>query len=39
MSGAKFTDEFKRGVVAKVEDRRNSMREVVERLGVSIRSI
>ena len=35
MSGAKFTDEFKRDAVAQVEDRGYSVREVAERLGVS----
>ena len=35
MSGAKFTDEFKRDAVAQVEDRGYPVREVAERLGVS----
>ena len=34
MSGAKFTDEFKRDAVAQVEDRGYPVREVAERLGV-----
>ena len=34
MSGAKFTDEFKRDAVAQVEDRGYPLREVAERLGV-----
>jgi hypothetical protein len=34
MSGAKFTDEFKRDAVAQVEDRDYPAREVAERLGV-----
>jgi transposase len=33
MSGAKFTDEFKRDAVAQVEDRGYPVREVAERLG------
>ena len=39
MSGAKFTDEFKRDAVAQVEDRSYPVREVAERLGVSTKSI
>ena len=39
MSGAKFTDEFKRGAVAQVEDRGYPVREVAERLGASTKSI
>ena len=39
MSGAKFTDEFKRDAVAQVEDRGYPAREVAERLGVSTKSI
>ena len=39
MSGAKFTDEFKRDAVAQVEDRGYPVREVAERLGVSTKSI
>ena len=35
MSGANFTDEFKRNAVAQVEDRGDPVREVAERLGVS----
>ncbi len=31
MSGAKFTDEFKRDAVAQVEDRGYPVREVAER--------
>jgi hypothetical protein len=34
MSGAKFTDEYKRDAVAQVEDRGYAVREVAERLGV-----
>nr|WP_022704342.1 IS3 family transposase [Pseudorhodobacter ferrugineus] len=34
MSGAKFTDEFKRDAVAQVEDRGYPVRDVAERLGV-----
>ena len=34
MSGAKFTDEFKRDAVAQVEDRGDPVREVAERFGV-----
>ena len=34
MSGAKFTDEFKRDAVAQVEERGYPVREVAERLGV-----
>ena len=34
MSGAKFTDEFKRDAVAQVEDRGYRVREVAERLEV-----
>ena len=34
MSGAKFTDQFKRDAVAQVEDRGSPVREVAERLGV-----
>ena len=36
MSGAKFTDEFKRDAVAQVEDRGYPVREVAERLGVRL---
>jgi transposase len=39
MSGARFTDEFKRDAVAQVEDRGYPVREVAERLGVSTKSI
>ena len=39
MSANKFTDEFKRDAVAKVEDRGYPVREVAERLGVSTNSI
>ena len=39
MSGAKFTDEFKRDAVAQVEDRGYPVREVAERLGISTKSI
>ena len=39
MSGAKFTDEFKRDAVAQVEDRGYPVREVAKRLGVSTNSI
>ena len=39
MSGAKFTDEFKRDAVAQVVDRGYPVREVAERLGVSTKSI
>ena len=39
MSGAKFTEEFKRDAVAQVEDRGYPVREVAERLGVSTKSI
>ena len=39
MSGAKFTDEFKRDAVAQVEDRGYPVREVAKRLGVSTKSI
>ena len=39
MSGAKFTDEFKRDAVAQVDDRGYPVREVAERLGVSTKSI
>ena len=39
MSANKFTDEFKRDAVAQVEDRGYPVREVVERLGVSTKSI
>ena len=39
MSGAKFTEEFKRDAVAQVEDRGYPVREVAERLGVSTQSI
>ena len=39
MSGAKFTDEFKRDAVAQVEDRGYPVRKVAERLGVSTKSI
>ena len=39
MSGAKFTDEFKRDAVAQLEDRGYPVREVAERLGVSTKSI
>jgi transposase-like protein len=38
MSGAKFTDEFKRDAVAQVEDRGYPVREVAERLGVSVKA-
>jgi transposase len=34
MSGAKFTDEFKRDAVAQLEDRGYPVREVAERSGV-----
>jgi hypothetical protein len=34
MSGAKFTDEFKRDAVAQVEDRGYPVRGAAERLGV-----
>jgi hypothetical protein len=33
MSGAKFTDEFKRDAVAQVEDRGYSVREIAETLN------
>ena len=39
MSGARFTDEFKRDAVAPVEDRGHPEREVAKRLGVSTKSI
>ncbi|EEW25214.1 transposase IS3/IS911 family protein [Rhodobacter ferrooxidans] len=39
MSGANFTDEFKRDAEAQVEDRGYPMRDVAERLGVSTKSI
>ena len=39
MSGAEFTDEFKRDAVAQLEDRGYPVREVAERLGVSTKSI
>ena len=39
MSGAKFTDEFKRDAVAQVEDRGYPVREIAERLGVSTKSV
>ena len=39
MSGANFTDEFKRDAVAQVEDRGYPVREVAGRLGVSTKSI
>ena len=39
MSGAKFTDEFKRNAVAQVENRGYPVREVAERLSVSTKSI
>jgi transposase len=38
MSGAKFTDEFKRDAVSQVEERGYPVREVAERLGVSTKS-
>ena len=37
MSGAKFTDEFKRDAVAQVEDRGYPVCEVAERLGETSR--
>ena len=39
MSGAEFTVEFKRDVVAQVEDRGYPVREVADRLDVSTKSI
>jgi transposase len=39
MSGAKFTDEFKRDAVTQVEDRGYPVRELAERLGVRTESI
>lgn len=39
MSARKFTDEFKRDAVARVEDRGYPVREVAERLGVSAFSL
>ncbi len=39
MSANKFTDKFKRDAVAQVEDRGYPLRKVVERLGVSTKSI
>ncbi|MEO7383531.1 MAG: transposase [Novosphingobium sp.] len=39
MSGAKFTNEFKRDAVAQIEDWGYPVREVAERLGVSTKSI
>ncbi|MDB5665621.1 MAG: transposase [Cypionkella sp.] len=39
MSGAKFTDEFKRDAVAQVEDQGYPVREVAERLGVNTKPI
>jgi transposase len=39
MSGAKFTDEFRRDAVTQVEDRGYPVREVAERSGVSTKSI
>jgi transposase len=39
LSGTKFTDEFKRDAVAKVEHRGYPVREVAERLRVSTKSI
>ena len=39
MSGAKFTEEFKRDAVAQVGDRYYPVREVAERLGVSTKSV
>ena len=39
MSGAKFTDEFKRDAVAQVADRGYPVREVAEWLAVSTKSI
>ena len=39
MSGAKFTDKFKRDAMAQVEDWGYPVREVAERLGVSTKSI
>ena len=39
MSGAKFTNDFKRDAVAQVVDRGYPVREVAERLGVSTKSI
>jgi transposase len=39
ISGAEFTDEFKRDAVVQVEDRGFPVSEVAERLGVSTKSI
>jgi transposase len=39
MSGAEFTDEFKRHAIAQVKDLGCPVREVAERLGVSTKSI
>lgn len=39
MSGARFTDEFKRDAVAQVDERGYPVRAVAERLGVSTKSI
>ena len=39
MSGAQFTDAFKRDAVAQVADRGYPVREVAERLGISTTSI
>ncbi|SEL43020.1 transposase [Pacificibacter marinus] len=39
MSGIRFTDEFKRDAVAQVVDRGYSVAEVLERLGISTKSL
>lgn len=38
-TGIRFTDEFKRDVVAHVVDRGYSVSEVSERLGISTKSL
>ena len=39
MPGIRFTDEFKRDAVAQVVDRGYSVAEVLERLGISTKSL
>ena len=39
MSGIRFTDEFKRDAVVQVVDRGYSVAEVLERLGISTKSL
>lgn len=39
MSGIRYTEEFKRDAVSQVKDRGYAVREVSERLGISVKSL